>query len=172
MSLHHSLTRGEGQGLCKSTFLHNTVSSPWNCSKCFTLHPLTDLFLYTSPPGRPVPLHFTPWQTCSFTLHPLTDLFLYTSPPGRPVPLHFTPWQTCSFQRHLNFSGKHSGVLHLLHENYSFIYPPMSIARYSFIPLSEMRQRGANKICESFETAATEFEPEFSRLEALCSNHC
>ena len=87
----------------------------------FTLHPLADLFLYTSPTGRPVPLHFTNWQTCSFTLHQLADLFLYispiqqtysfmlhlladlflyTSPAGRPVPLHFTPWQTCSFTLH------------------------------------------------------------------------
>ena len=62
---------------------------------------MADLFLYTSPPGklvplhftpgRPVPLYFTPWQTCSFTLHPMADLFLYTSPPGKLVPLHFTP---------------------------------------------------------------------------------
>ena len=73
--------------------------TPWqNCS--FTLHPLAELFLYTSPPGRTVPLHFTPWQNCSFTLHPLAELFLYTSPPGRTVPLHFTPWQNCSFTLH------------------------------------------------------------------------
>ena len=45
--------------------------TPWEiCS--FTLHPLGDMFLYTSPP----------WQTCSFTLHPLGDMFLYTSPPA------------------------------------------------------------------------------------------
>ena len=56
--------------------------------------------LYTSPPGRPVTLHFTPWQTCYFTLHPLADLLLYTSPPGRPVTLHFTPWQTYYFTLH------------------------------------------------------------------------
>ena len=62
--------------------------------------PLAHLFLFTSPPGRHVPLHFTPWQICSFTLHPLADLFLYTSPPSRSVPLHFTPWQTCSFTLH------------------------------------------------------------------------
>ena len=75
------------------------TSSPWQtCS--FTLHPLGDLFLYTSSPGRPVPLHFTSWETCSFTLHSLGDMFLYTSPPRRPVPLHFTPWETCSFTLH------------------------------------------------------------------------
>ena len=43
----------------------------------FTLYPLADPFLYTLPPGRPVPLHFTPWQTRSCTLY---------------------PWQTHSFQ--------------------------------------------------------------------------
>ena len=84
----------------KGKLLNSAIPSPWDSSKCFTLHPLADLFIYTSPPDRPVPLHFTPWQTCSFTLQPLADLFIYTSPPGRPVPLHFTPWQTCSFTLH------------------------------------------------------------------------
>ena len=55
---------------------------------------------YTSPPARPVPLHFISWQTCSFTFIHLADLFLYTSPPGRPVPLHFSTWQTFSFTLH------------------------------------------------------------------------
>ena len=84
-----------------------TASSPatashcsWDCSKRFTLHPLADLLLYTSPSGRPVTLHFTLWQTCYFTLHPLADLLLYTSPSGRPVTLHFTLWQTCYFTLH------------------------------------------------------------------------
>ena len=56
--------------------------------------------LYTSPPGRPVTLQFTHWQTCYFTLHPLADLLLYTSPHGRPVTLHFNPWQTCYITLH------------------------------------------------------------------------
>ena len=94
----------------KGKVLSSAVSSPWDCSKCFTLHPwqtcsftlqpLLHLFLYTSPPVTPVPLHFTPWQTCYFTLHTLVDLFLYTSPHGRLVLLHFTPWHTCSFTLH------------------------------------------------------------------------
>ena len=49
----------------KGMFLYSAVSSHWDCSERFTLHPLADLFLYTSTPGRPVPLHFIPWQTCS-----------------------------------------------------------------------------------------------------------
>ena len=40
--------------------------------------------------------------------------------------LHFTPWQTYSFQHHCDFSGKHSAMLQLLHEDYSFRYPPLS----------------------------------------------
>ena len=36
--------------------------------------------------------------------------------------LHFTPWQTCSFQLHLNFSGKRSATLQVLHEEYSLTY--------------------------------------------------
>ena len=62
---------------------------------------------------------------------------------------HFAPWQTCSFQRYLNFSGKHSATLQLFREDYSFRYPPMSAARYSFIQLSEIWQRGRNEITET-----------------------
>ena len=40
----------------------------------------------------------------------------------------FNPWQTCSFQRYLNFSGKHSAMLQLLHGDYSFTYPPLSVS--------------------------------------------
>ena len=97
--------------------------TPWQTCY-FTLHPLADLLLYPSPPGRPVTLPFTPWQTCYFTLHPLADLLLYPSPPGRPVTLPFTPWQTCSFQYQLDCYGKHSAMLQLLREGYSFTYIP------------------------------------------------
>ena len=78
----------------KGLFFYSTVSSPWDCSKCFTLH----------------------------------------------------PWQTCSFQGHFDFSGKHSAMLQLLCEHYSFRYPPLSVARYSFIQLVELWQHGVNRI--------------------------
>ena len=55
--------------------------------------------------------------------------------------LNFTPWQTCSIQRHIDFSGKHSAMLQLLHEDR---YPHMSVARYSFIQLNELWQCGMN----------------------------
>ena len=60
--------------------------------------------------------------------------------------LHFTPWSTCSFQRHLDFSGKHSATLQLLREDYSFRYPPLSVARYSLIQLSELWQPGFSRL--------------------------
>ena len=46
---------------------------------------------------------------------------------------HLTPWQTCSFWHQLDFSGKHSATVQLLCEDYSLTFPPLSIARYSFI---------------------------------------
>ena len=61
--------------------------------------------------------------------------------------IHFTLHQTCSFQRHLDFSGKNSGSLQLLHEDNLFTYP--SVARHSFIQLSELWQRGVNEIAKT-----------------------
>ena len=80
--------------------------------------------------------------------------------------LHFTPWQTYSFQGHLNFSGKHSlyfipdrpvhsndNLTYLATYNHAaitaFTYPPPSTARYSFIQLGELRQRGVNEISQA-----------------------
>ena len=35
-------------------------------------------------------------------------------------PLHITPWQTCSIEHHLGFSGKHSAIWQLIHDDYSY----------------------------------------------------
>ena len=59
--------------------------------------------------------------------------------------LHFTPWQTCSFRHQVDFSGKHSAILQLLHEYYSLTFPLPSIATYSSIQLSELGHRGENE---------------------------
>ena len=59
--------------------------------------------------------------------------------------LHFTPWQTCSFRHQVDFSGKHSAMLQLLHEDYSLTFPPLSITRYSSIQLSELGHCGENE---------------------------
>ena len=60
----------------------------------------------------------------------------------------FTPWQTCSFQCRFDFSGKRSVTLLLLREDYSFKHPPLSVARYSSIQLSELWQRGMDEIAK------------------------
>ena len=65
----------------------------------------------------------------------------------------------------LDFSGKHSAMLHLLREDYLFKYPPLSVARDSFTQLSELRQRRGEQTCQSFETATRRFEPRFSRKQ-------
>ena len=60
------------------------------------------------------------------TLHPQADLF--------------TPAST----------GKHSSHAAIMREDYSLIFPPPSIARYSFIQLSELRCRGENGNAQIF----------------------
>ena len=57
----------------------------------------------------------------------------------------FLPWQTCSFRQQLDYSGKQVATQQLLHEVYSPTFPPLSIARYSFIQLSDLRRRGENE---------------------------
>ena len=59
------------------------------------------------------------------------------------------PWQTCSFRHQLDFSGKHFSHGAITRNDYSLTYPPMSIARYSFIQLSELGRRGENENAQS-----------------------
>ena len=69
--------------------------------------------------------------------------------------LHFTPWQTCSFRHQLDFSGKHSSDPAIRHEDYSLTFPPLSITKYSFIQLSEQKERTwKERKCTNFETVA------------------
>ena len=46
------------------------------------------------------------------------------------------PWQTCSFRHQFGFSGKHSSHAAITRNDYSLTFPPLSIARYSFIHLT------------------------------------
>ena len=66
--------------------------------------------------------------------------------------LHFTPWQTCPFRHQLDFSEKHSSQAANRREDYSLTFPPLSIARYSLIQLSELGRRGEKN--PNFETVA------------------
>ena len=49
---------------------------------------------------------------------------------------------TCSFRHQLDLAGKHSSHAAITREDYSFIFPPPSIARYSFIQLIALGRRG------------------------------
>ena len=76
-----------------------------------------------------------------FTLYLiLTDLFTQT--PSRLL------WEASSH------------MLQLMCEGYSYTYPPLSVARYSCIQLSELEQRRANKLAQGFNTAAQVSNPD------------
>ena len=64
----------------------------------------------------------------------LTDLFTHT--PSRLL------WEATSY------------MLQLMREDCSCTHPPLSIARYSFIQLSELEQCGVKKLAQGFNTAA------------------
>ena len=55
------------------------------------------------------------------------------------------PGQTCSFRNRFDLSGKHSSHAAITCEDYPLAFPPLSIARYSFIQLSALGHRGENK---------------------------
>ena len=67
-----------------------------------------------------------------------------------------------------------SNMLHLMREDCSYTYPPLSIARYSFIQLSELEQCRAKKLAQCFNTAAQDLNPgPLSReSKALPLSHC
>ena len=43
----HQVTKQNSYDSFKGAFLLSSVSSPWDCSKCFTFHPQADLFIPT-----------------------------------------------------------------------------------------------------------------------------
>ena len=95
-------------------------------------------------------------RTVQGTLHftSLTDLFTQT--PSRLL------WEASNH------------MLQLMHEGCSYTYPPLSIARYSFIQLSELEQCRVKKLAQGFNTAAQDLNPD-SRCresEALPLSHC
>ena len=66
-----------------------------------------------------------------------------------------------------------SHMLQIMREGCSYTYPPLSIARYSFIQLSELEQCRVKKLAQGFNTAAQDSNPgSRSRVsEALPLNH-
>ena len=67
-----------------------------------------------------------------------------------------------------------SHILQLMRECCSYTYPPLSIASYSYIQLSELEQCRMKKLAEGFNTAAQDSNPgPLSReSEALPLSHC
>ena len=59
-----------------------------------------------------------------------------------------------------------SHMLQLMREGCSYTYPPLSIARYSFIQLSELEQCRVKKLAQGFNTATR------IRTRALSLSHC
>ena len=80
------------------------------------------------------------YSACSQSVGPLKAFHTLPPPP---------PQQNCSFRHQLDFSGKHSSHAAITREDYSLTFPPLPIARYSFIQLSELGRHGENKNAQS-----------------------
>ena len=67
-----------------------------------------------------------------------------------------------------------SHMLQLMREGCLYTYPPLSIARYSFIQLSELEQCRVKKLAQGFNTAAQDSNPGSRSREsnALPLSHC
>ncbi len=80
-----------------------------------------------------------------FTRHPLADLSV-------PAPTRL-PWEAFS----------HAAIMR---KDYSLTFPPLSIARYSFIQLTELGRRGENENAQTLKQQQRGFEdePELSEL--------
>ena len=104
------------------------------------------------------------------TIHK-TSMFLYSavsSPLARSK--HFTlflPWQTCSLRHQLGFSWKHSSHAAITRNYYSLTFPPLSIARYSFIQLSEHGRQWRKQKCPIFETIVKRIRTRAPLIESL-----
>ena len=79
--------------------------------------------------------------------------------------LHFTSLRDLFNQTPSQFLWEASShILQLMREGCSYTYPPLSIARYSFIQLNELEQCRVTKIVQGFNTAAQDSNPgSFSR---------
>ena len=89
--------------------------------------------------------------------------------------LHFTSLTDLFTQTPSRFLWEASNhMLQLMREGCSYTYPPLSIARYSFIQLSELEQCRVKKLAEAFNTAAQDSNPgsRSRESEALPLSHC
>ena len=74
----------------------------------------------------------------------------------------------------LEASNHNKIMLQLMREGCSYTYPPLSIARYSFIELSELEQCGVKQLAQVFNTVAQDSNPDSrgQESEALPLSHC
>ena len=88
------------------------------------------------------------------------------------IALHFTSLFTQTPSRLLWDESSH--MLQLMREGCSYTYPPLSIARYSFIQLSKLEQCRVNNLPQGFNTAAQDSNPgsRSRESEALPLSHC
>ena len=57
-------------------------------------------------------------------------------------------------------------MLQLMREGCSYTYPPLSIARYSFIQLNELEQCSETKLAHGFNIAAQDSNPGYRSRES------
>ena len=89
--------------------------------------------------------------------------------------LHFTSLTDLFTQTPSRLLWKASShMLQLMREGCSYTYPPLSIARYSFIQLSELEQCRVKKLAKGFNTAAQDSNlgSRSRESEALPLSHC
>ena len=65
-----------------------------------------------------------------------------------------TKEEAYSFHHQLGFSRKYSSHAPITREDYSFTFPPLSIARYWFTQLSQLERQWRERKCPIFETVA------------------
>ena len=120
--------------------LHTKPTFTLHTKPLITLHTKHTLTLHTKPTFT---LHTKP----TFTLHTKHTLTLHTKPTftlhtKRLITLHKKPTL-----HHIDLSEKHSATLLLMREEYK--YPPLSTARYSITPLSELEQCRLNELVQN-----------------------
>ena len=63
-------------------------------------------------------------------------------------------------------------MLQVMGEGCLYTYPPLSIARYTFVQLNELEQCRVKKLAQSLNTAGQDSNPRSRESEALPLSHC
>ena len=83
---------------------------------------------------------------------------------------HFTLYFPETIRHHLNCSGRHPAItLQLMHRGCTYTYPPLSIARYSFIQLRELEQCRVKNLAQGQDSNPGRLR---RKSEALPLSHC